>query len=775
MGGTQGGSHSLFLCSQVTLRKRSIACIASLSASLTDKLLSQLIGSIVSKMDDESVGLDLRRTYIQTLSASSRSGSYRLCKQLDAVVPIVLAQCEGGKFGGDPELIESCLQAFESFVMRCPKEVQPYEEQITRSAQHYLSYDPNYEDEDNYLGEDDEDDDIDKEEDDAEYSDDDDISWKVRRAAAKVLSAIIIYRPERLAQFVFELAPVLITCFKEREENVKMDVFTTFNDMLIQVGAARELAKQLHRSQKAVDGERLGDAAASRLTFELPRLIKAICQQLKANSIKARVAVFGTLRQLIIALPGCLMEHMTALVPGIERALKDASSKTLRIEVLSFLQQVLASHPPDTLQPHLDSLIPMVLTLVGDRYYKLTSEALRVTSEIVRVLRPNPPVSSFSCERHINAIFSHVKKRLLAQDQDQEVKECAITCMGLILYHLGDACVAELDSTLRILLERLHNELTRVTAVKAFAMLAAAKVDVGLHSPLPGASGSVLQAVIAELSSFLRKSNRPLRQVSLGALDTIVASHGAQLDVFDLKRVLEELPALVSDSDLHIAHLGLVLATTVVRIAADSIVPRLNAAFMPRAYALVLSSLLQGHALRALLAFFAELVRQDQPQLNFAALTSKLLVLTAGSLSKHATGALSQAVATCCTHTPRSQERNDMVERFVGDIGSDEPRAIFALQCLGEIGAQNDLSSHAKLIDRLLEGFASSADDVKNTAAFALGNIAAGNLSFYLPLLLNQVKASQHQYLLLYALKDMAILYRLSACQTLSCYGSFAA
>ena len=215
--------------------------IASLSASLTDKLLSQLIGSIVSKMDDKSVGLDLRRTYIQTLSAISRSGSYRLCKQLDAVVPIVLAQCEGGKFGGDPELIESCLQAFESFVMRCPKEVQPYEEQITRSAQHYLSYDPNYEDEDNYLGEDDEDDDIDKEEDDAEYSDDDDISWKVRRAAAKVLSAIIIYRPERLAQFVFELAPVLITCFKEREENVKMDVFTTFNDMLIQVGAAREL------------------------------------------------------------------------------------------------------------------------------------------------------------------------------------------------------------------------------------------------------------------------------------------------------------------------------------------------------------------------------------------------------------------------------------------------------------------------------------------------------------------------------------------------------
>merc|ERR1712070_1271656 len=64
-------------------------------------------------------------------------------------------------------------------------------------------------------------------------------------------------------------------------------------------------------------------------------------------------------------------------------------------------------------------------------------------------------------------------------------------------------------------------------------------------------------------------------------------------------------------------------------------------------------------------------------------------------------------------------------------------------------------SGHSQLMDRLMEGFSSCSDEVKNAAAFALGNIAAGNLHFYLPHLLGQIKSSQHKYLMLYALKDM--------------------
>ena len=65
-------------------------------------------------------------------------------------------------------------------------------------------------------------------------------------------------------------------------------------------------------------------------------------------------------------------------------------------------------------------------------------------------------------------LFACARARLLAHDQDQEVKECAISCVGLVLAHLGDACAAEVPEVLPVLLERLRNEITRVTTVRTF-------------------------------------------------------------------------------------------------------------------------------------------------------------------------------------------------------------------------------------------------------------------------------------------------------------------
>ena len=47
-----------------------------------------------------------------------------------------------------------------------------------------------------------------------DYSDDDDVSWKIRRAAAKCLDAIITTRHELLNVFYSEVSLVLIGRFK---------------------------------------------------------------------------------------------------------------------------------------------------------------------------------------------------------------------------------------------------------------------------------------------------------------------------------------------------------------------------------------------------------------------------------------------------------------------------------------------------------------------------------------------------------------------------------
>lgn len=68
----------------------------------------------------------------------------------------------------------------------------------------------------------------------------------------------------------------------------------------------------------------------------------------------------------------------------------------------------------------------------------------------------------------------------------------------------------------QILLDRLRNETTRVTAVKAFTKIAESPLDLDL-SP-------VLEPLLSELVSYLRKANRQLRQASLVGLEVTVAS-----------------------------------------------------------------------------------------------------------------------------------------------------------------------------------------------------------------------------------------------------------
>jgi len=50
----------------------------------------------------------------------------------------------------------------------------------------------------------------------------------------------------------------------------------------------------------------------------------------------------------------------------------------------------------------------------------------------------------------------------------QEVKEAAISCTGLIVSLLGDVIEDQLAECMKILLDRLKNEITRLTTVKAW-------------------------------------------------------------------------------------------------------------------------------------------------------------------------------------------------------------------------------------------------------------------------------------------------------------------
>lgn len=87
---------------------------------------------------------------------------------------------------------------------------------ITELCLKYMVYDPNYnyDEDESANGPNDAYDEDEEDEENDEYSDDDDMSWKVRRSAAKCLEAIISTRHEMLPDFFKILSPALIARFK---------------------------------------------------------------------------------------------------------------------------------------------------------------------------------------------------------------------------------------------------------------------------------------------------------------------------------------------------------------------------------------------------------------------------------------------------------------------------------------------------------------------------------------------------------------------------------
>lgn len=69
------------------------------------------------------------------------------------------------------------------------------------------------------------------------------------------------------------------------------------------------------------------------------------------------------------------------------------------------------------------------------------------------------------------------------------------------------------------------------------------------------------------------------------------------------------------------------------------------------------------------------------------------------------------------------------------------------------------MSSHANIENIVIGFFQSPFKAMSSAASHALGNIAVGNISRYLPFILDQIDNQQErQYLLIYSLKEVYTL-----------------
>ncbi|GLB17184.1 hypothetical protein AtubIFM61612_007046 [Aspergillus tubingensis] len=716
------------------------------------------------------------------------------------------------------ELRETALVTLETLISSCNSQMQPYMSNTINSALRFLKYDPNVaeaEDDEEMGGtqddgsEDDvteepdldDDDEFEDFEEEGGYSDIDDMSWKVRRCAAKLLYSVISsYTRGRTADdasLFQQISPALIARFnKEREESVKLEVVSTMtalvrktgegamiitsNGFLESVGGSKNSRKRRRQDSDAsmIDFEpSIGTSSAvstpvvapsspksgpqAELARSVPIIVQSVVKMWKQASVPLKQAIIVLLKSLALVRYGGLADHLQQLEDPIADVLKSsslssgssapvgssASAGTLQTETLGLIAAIAETHTSDALLPFLIALIPGVIGAVNDRNYKVSSEALGAVEQIVKALTPpRVPNASQDLASHLGRLYDVVHTRITDTSADLEVRQRAIHVFGVLLARTAGekgSTFLPLDQRskgLSVLVERLKNETTRLAAVRAVddvAVLCTREVDV---------APTWVSEVTAELGAQLRKSDRVLRGASLEALRSLAMNPNTRTHYDDktMKELEDSLLPLISAEDFHFLAPSLIILAKLVPGNAQLLV---NESLISALCSVVLSSLV-GTVLKALLL----LVKVIGEEGAGAALMKKLLqdVGISGD-----TSVVGRAVGTLLVHG--GPKLGVKMEDFMTELetAQDAQRKCLALAILGEIGLR--MGSSCSLTPELfITHFNSKSDKVRLAAATALGNAAAGNVKSYLPIILGGLeKGNPQSYLLLHSVREL--------------------
>ncbi|KAE8152902.1 armadillo-type protein [Aspergillus avenaceus] len=714
------------------------------------------------------------------------------------------------------ELHETALVTLEALISSCSQQMQPYLQNTIKSALRYLKYDPNVAEmeEDEEMGgtqddgsEDDgteepdlDDDDFEGFEEEGGYSDVDDMSWKVRRCAAKLLYTVISAHgrgPASDDSLYQQIAPALIARFgKEREESVKLEVVSTMtalvrktgedvmivtsNGFLESVGGSKNSRKRRRQDSDAsmIDFEpSIGTSSAigtpvmipsspksgpqADLARSVPTVVQSLVKMWKQASVPLKQAIIVLLKTLALVRYGGLADHLQQIEDPIADVLKSsslsgsvgapagasASAGTLQTETLSLIAAVAETHASDALLPFLIALIPGVIGAVNDRNYKVSSEALGAVEQIVKALTP-PRVSAASRDlaSQLEKLYDVVHSRIADTSADLEVRQRAIHVFGVLLARTsGEKGPAFLSldrrsKGLSVLVDRLKNETTRLSAVRAVddvAVLCERETDV---------TAAWVGEVTTELGAQLRKSDRVLRGASLEALRSLAMNPRTRVHYDDktMGELEDCLVPLIQAEDFHLLAPALIILAKLIPGHAKLLV---NEGLVSALCSIVASSLV-GTVLKALLL----LVKVIGEEGAGAELMQKLLkdVGINGD-----TSVVGRAIGTLLVHG--GEKLGVKMDDFLNELQSahDAQRKCLALAILGEIGLR--LGSGCSLTpDLFIAHFGSKSDKVRLAAATALGNAAAGNVKTYLPTIMGGLERSNTQsYLLLHSVKEL--------------------
>ncbi|OBZ78570.1 Cullin-associated NEDD8-dissociated protein 1 [Grifola frondosa] len=692
--------------------------------STLPQLFSVLLDAIIIPGLAPNASVDGQRTTVQLVAAVARHSPHQIAPALNGIVPNIVKVVHRE----DEELRESCLQALEALVLRCPSEITPYLSSIIQIANQYIKYDPNY------AGDDEEDEDMADEddedaEDDDEYSDDEDTSYRIRRSATKLLAAVIATRPELLITLYKEVSPVLISRFGDREETVRVEVWSTYGVLLSQTGVyggapqSKDSEYTVGEKRKRDEGMEVEETPYTLLRSQVPSLAKALLGQMKPKTSPATLeAGFSLLQKLLSVLPGSLSSQSTQIINTSKRVLSQSRTSTasLQVSCMSFIALFFAKHSPPTFAGQLDVITPVLLQCLGEKHPRLASESFRVFSALLNSMDP------VKGSAWVDRVYDEAVARLSNHDTDADVRTCAEDCIGDLWASATDV----MRGKNRKEWESMCRTTGRTDGAVKVVTRVAKEVEIG---------DDWVNGCVAWVLVLLKKSGKSGKSEMFSCLDALLRRYSAGIPADLPPNLIPPLKAYITTSDISLLSQALSIVALLLQLAPSTTFPEVERDVLKDAYDIAHSPLadvqIAAHVVPNLV-FSVEKAPRSEASLGNV---SKCV----GQVVKSQHGIAAGTIAEFSKHLkPSSKAKSSQV--------------VLSLLVMGEVGRFIDMCPQHDIFTQAIERFTAEQEEVRTAAAFAAGNMAVGNLHYFLPVIVKMVEHdSERRLLSLHALKEV--------------------
>ncbi|KAJ1771553.1 Cullin-associated NEDD8-dissociated protein 2 [Coemansia sp. RSA 1813] len=654
----------------------------------------------------------------------------------------------------DNELRVASLLAFKTFVASTPDLANLRLKDIYDAAIEAAQFDPSYNYDDDEDGEDEVDemdtgseDGLDDEFDEDIYEDNEDVSWDIRLSGVKLLSTIAeseLYAPETMVQ---DIGSLLVKRFKEHEDVVRAEILFTYAKLLA------TLSRRISSSQES-SGMDVDNGASDLIKQQIPLAVSSLLSSIKAYPkhmetkqlgfvILTRfvplsiVAVDGILSKI---LPFVLLTLETSDTAGTSQAATTGIVKpNIKIDALDFLlEYAKRTELSAEADEFLFAIKDKITGAASSNLVMVQASAYNASSAIVKLLRLAADASGKKVERYLSWVSEITELAIKAVGtQDSSLYATLYPFIGVSLQQFGDLLDDAIIGKVLLVLTEWSQGIEKMQASMNALLSAVTKPTHLSEKYVLEIAPSVMSQASEKLQSSNVKSQQPalvlirsLSEYNITAVNAL--THSTVARIVDIISATPESPPLMALQ----AFSGMCAQVSVDTI--KEISPRLLASLSLATVYDKLSASAMNKLYRTVGKMFPDVVQSWETILvgkwvtsyvQFDSLRVSNVAETAqvqnpiNRLPVLAKGIIALRDGYC------EQKGGSLSERFMPEALGKTPKTVeevanvcLNLRALGYLAIGNMLEENKSLYDRIYVHIQSSNADIRNEAAFALGN-----------------------------------------------------